>query len=228
MAQEFDHYAHKYEDLLKDPIRDAFTGNTAFFAERKWILIRSYFAARGRDLSRMNWLDVGCGKGELLRFGSREFASAAGCDVSSEMLEYCREIACRTMTDPLRLPFDDGSFDFLTAVCVYHHVPVPDRAALTGEAWRVLRPGGVFSIIEHNPFNPATRIIVSRTPLDTNAVLLRAKETGDLLRGAGFRALDTIYFLYLPERPFRLLPGIETALRRVPLGGQYAVFGRKP
>jgi SAM-dependent methyltransferase len=227
MKEEFDNYAQKYEDLLKDPLRQAFTSDSVFFAERKWILIRSYFAAQRRDPSRMAWLDVGCGKGELLRFGHHSFASVTGCDVSTEMLAYCTDIPVHTMTDPVGLPFPDESFDFLTAVCVYHHVPPHQRAALTAEASRVLRKGGVFSIVEHNPFNPATRIIVSRTPVDANAILLRSSESRQLLHTAGFRDLDTSYFLYLPESLFRRLPWVETLLRRFPLGGQYAVFGRK-
>jgi ubiquinone/menaquinone biosynthesis C-methylase UbiE len=227
MDQEFDKYARNYEDLLKDPIRDAFTGNASFFAERKWMLIRSYFASGQHELSHMSWLDVGCGKGELLRFGRRAFGSVVGCDVSTEMLEYCPDIPSRPMTDSGMLPFPDESFDFLTAVCVYHHVLPDRRAALTAEAHRVLRSGGFFSIIEHNPFNPATRIIVKRTPVDQNAILLSAGEARRSLRDAGFDHLQTRYFLYLPERLFRLLRWTETALQGVPLGGQYAVFARK-
>ena len=57
---------------------------------------------------------------------------------------------------------------------------------MTREAARVLRPGGVFAIIEHNPLNPATRLIVRRLPMDRNAILLGARETRRLLRAAGF------------------------------------------
>jgi SAM-dependent methyltransferase len=121
----------------------------------------------------------------------------------------------------------DQSFDFLTAVCVYHHVAREERAALTCEAARVLRPGGVFAIIEHNPLNPATRLIVGRLPMDRNAILLSARESRRLLDTAGFANMDTSYFLYLPEKAFRVFSGLEKALRRIPLGGQYAVFGRK-
>jgi SAM-dependent methyltransferase len=227
MDQEFDRYARQYEDLLQDPIRDAFSANAIFFAERKWMLIQSYFAAQRIDLSRLSWLDVGCGRGELLQFGSPHFGAAAGCDVSAEMLKFCGDIPARQMTDPGRLPYPDLSFDFLTTVCVYHHVPPAERAALTAETFRVLRPGGVFAIIEHNPINPATRAIVRRTPVDQNAILLRAGETQRLQRAAGFQDLRTYYFLYLPEKLYRAVPWMESAFERLPLGGQYAVFGRK-
>ena len=60
--------------------------------------------------------------------------------------------------DPERLPYGTGEFDLVTAVCVYHHVTVDDmRHKLTAEIRRVLKPGGIFCIIEHNPLNPATQ-----------------------------------------------------------------------
>jgi SAM-dependent methyltransferase len=227
MDSEFDRYAGDYEAMQKDPLRHSFSKDGTFFFERKWLLIRSYFHSLGRDLSSIHWLDIGCGKGELLRAGRHEVSSIAGCDVSQAMLEHCPDIDTRAMTDPERLPFPDRSFDFLTAVCVYHHVAPERRAALTREAARTLRPGGVFAIIEHNPVNPATRMIVRRLPMDRNAILVGSRETRRLMRAAGFGKFETTYFLYLPEKPFRMFSGLETALKRVPLGGQYAVFGEK-
>lgn len=227
MASEFDQYARDYEAMQKDPIRHSFSRDGTFFHARKWLLVRSYLASLGRDLRSMSWLDIGCGKGELLRLGRHEFQSITGCDVSGAMLELCPDIASRPMQDPASLPFPDQSFDFLTAVCVYHHVAPDGRAALTREAARVLRPGGVFAVIEHNPLNPATRLIVSRLPMDRNAILLGAGETRRLLNAAGLGSFDTTYFLYLPEKLFRMIPSLELALQRIPLGGQYAVFGHK-
>jgi len=227
MASEFDHYARDYEAMQKDPLRHSFSEDGTFFIARKWLLIRSYFAALGRDLSKTSWLDIGCGKGELLRLGAPEVASIMGCDVSTEMLALCPDIASSPMTHPESLPFADQSFDLLTAVCVYHHVPLDGRAGLTREAARVLRPGGVFAIIEHNPLNPATRLIVNRLPMDRHAILLGSWEARRLLSAEGFEKLETTYFLYLPEKPFQVFGGLETVLKRVPLGGQYAVFARK-
>jgi len=88
----------------------------------------------------------------------------------------------------------------------------------------VLRPGGWFAVIEHNPYNPVTRLIVSRTPVDAGAILLRPSETRRLLRDSGFRIDAQQYFLYCPERPYRQFGGLESVLRAIPLGGQYAVF----
>ena len=92
----------------------------------------------------------------------------------------------------------------------------------------MLRPGGIFCIIEHNPFNPVTRSIVSRTPVDADAVLLRASGTRRLMAAAGLTVLEQDYFLYLPEALYRRAGRMESWFAKVPLGGQYAVFSGKP
>jgi SAM-dependent methyltransferase len=132
----------------------------------------------------------------------------------------------RLQENPLVIPFPDKSFDFVTAVCVYHHVEPKDRPALTAEVRRVLTHGGVFVLIEHNPLNPVTRLIVSRTPVDANAKLLRAGEAEALLRATGMTPFEKSYFLYLPESLYRRFGIVEDWLKRIPAGGQYAVFGR--
>ena len=225
--EEFDEYAASYKDLLQDPIRDKFAADGAFFAERKWILIRDFFARRKRDLGKMAWLDIGCGKGELLTLGQGTFHRVAGCDMSAEMLAGARGLDVTLQTDPKRLPYADRTFDFLTAVCVFHHVEPPHRPGLVAEMVRVLKPGGVLGILEHNPLNPATRIIVSRTPVDQNAILLMAGESEKLLRQSGLSQIESEYFLYLPEGLYHSAAWVERVLRSVPLGGQYATFGQK-
>ena len=222
---EFDRYAASYEELLRDPLRDAFGQSPDFFQRRKRDLIRNYFVRRGRDTRRLEYLDIGCGKGELLSLLAADFARVAGCDPSAAMLEAVKGFETRLQPEPTRIPFGDCQFDFVTAVCVLHHVPIQARLDLCREMRRVLRPGGVCALIEHNPLNPATRIIVRRTPVDADAILVRAKDSCSLLRRAGFTIDDQMYFLYLPERMHKAFPRLESLLGKLPLGGQYAVFG---
>jgi SAM-dependent methyltransferase len=225
---EFDDYSSDYESLLRDPLRDRFTSGAGsqFFHIRKRDLILDFWRQRAVDTRRLSYLDLGCGKGELLSLLKPSFGSAAGCDPSTGMMQAVAGVEVRVQNDPCAIPFDNGQFDFVTAVCVYHHVPVPDRARLTAEAKRVLKPGGIFCIVEHNPYNPATRIIVSRTPVDASAILLPPSETRSLLTCAGLSIAEQKFFLYLPaplyNRAGRVL---ERALAHVPLGGQYAIFG---
>lgn len=227
MEPEFNRYADSYRELLRDPIRDAFASGADFFHVRKWHLLREFLQRRGAAARRWRWLDIGSGKGELLRLGREAFAQAVGCDPSAGMIRDCPDLAVRMQPEPLAVPFPDESFDFVTAVCVYHHVEPKSRAALTADVRRVLAPGGVFAIVEHNPLNPATRLIVRRAPVDAHARLLRAAEAESLLRGAGLTPFEKSYFLYLPEGLYRRFGGLENWMKRIPAGGQYAVFGSK-
>lgn len=230
-SAEFDAYSESYEELLKDPVRDRFSVNGEFFHTRKRDIVLAYFNNRGSRTNALSYLDLGCGRGELLHLMRPHFGSAAGCDPSAGMLGKAEsdteDVEIRLQTDPKQVPFEDGSFDIVTAVCVYHHVPPAARAALTSEVHRVLKPNGVFAIIEHNPWNPVTRLIVRRTPVDIDAILLRPKETRTLLANQGFVLDRERYFLYFPETFYQKAHRVEEALGRVPLGGQYASFGTK-
>jgi SAM-dependent methyltransferase len=230
--RRFNDLASYYEEHLKDSVRDGFSGQQSqFFHARKRDLIRAYLtkhsAERGNELKQTRWLDVGCGKGDLLQLLRGDFASAAGCDVSAEMMRAVAGVQTRVQTVATSLPFDNGEFDFVTAVCVYHHVPVDQRAALTAEVARVLRPGGTVCVIEHNPLNPVTRGIVRRTLIDVDAILLRASETRDHMSAAGFHQIKLQYFLFFPQPLYSSMGWIEPGLSWLPLGGQYAAFGRR-
>lgn len=222
----FDNYADDYAALIRDPVRDKFAAGSGFFFERKIEVIRRFLSRRGVDTRKLAWLDVGCGQGDLLRLGRTFFQSSTGCDPSRGMLESCADLDVRHQPATETLPFGDGSFDFVTAVCVYHHVAVDRRQLLTAEAFRVLRPRGIFCVIEHNPYNPVTRLIVSRTPVDADAHLLTAKQTRKLLMDGGSKVLGDRYFLMFPER-LKIFVPVEDVLSVFPFGGQYAVFSQR-
>jgi len=226
---EFDRYSDEYAQLLKDPIRDYFSGEQShFFHLRKRDLICQFFRRRAIRTENLHYLDLGCGKGELLRLLRPHFAYAAGCDPSSQMMASIDDIDTRLQANEGTIPFSDACFDFVTACGVFHHVPSANRASLVQEIIRVLKPGGIFAMIEHNPFNPVTRLIVSRTPVDVDAVLLKPAEAKQLMSSSGLWPDKVQYFLYFPVRIYEHGgKTIESFLTGVPLGGQYAVFGTK-
>ena len=86
-------------------------------------------------------LDVGCGTGANLLMLS-QYGDAEGVDVSEDALSFCRERGL----DKVRLgageelPYDDGTFDLVTAFDVVEHMD--DDLAGLREMRRVLRPGG--------------------------------------------------------------------------------------
>jgi SAM-dependent methyltransferase len=57
-------------------------------------------------------------------------------------LERYPELQAHSSADPVKLPFEDGSFDAVLSCGVLEHVQDPDGSV--GELHRVLRPGGTF------------------------------------------------------------------------------------
>jgi SAM-dependent methyltransferase len=226
--REFDQYAPAYTDLIEDPMRNHFTQDPLHFHRRKWLLLQRLLQRANVPIAKQRWLDVGCGRGELLELAGHTFAQAMGCDPSMEMISQAASFRKVHQPSLSELPFDDGSVDFVTAVCVYHHVHGADRMSLSREMRRVLAPGGLCCVVEHNPLNPITRAIVRRCPVDLDAELLRATETSKLLLRAGFEATTVNYFLYFPERMFDRVGRVERILSKIPFGGQYAVLARNP
>jgi len=227
MNPEFDRYATEYSHLVHDRFKNRFAADSEFFHQRKRRLIRDFLDQNAMVPSQMSWLDVGCGQGDLLRFAGGEFARAAGCDLSSEMIKGCSDTQVLQQPSPTKLPFADESFDLVTAVCVYHHVDRTDRLMLTRSVQRVLKRGGIFCVIEHNPWNPITRLIVKRSPVDVDAHLLTPLATSRLMRSADLEVAETAFFLYLPERIFAYLSWVENWLQKWPMGGQFACFCRR-
>ena len=172
----------------------------------------------------MRALDVGCGVGALHPYLEGDFERLDGCDVSQESILRASQdnpsVAYRACTAP-NLPYDNGAFDLAFASCVVHHVAPATWLDFLQEMRRVVRPGGVACIIEHNPYNPLTRLAVFRCPFDQDAVLLSAAKTVSLFQQAGFRNIRSEHFLLLPSGG-PLARKVERALARLPLGAQYA------
>jgi SAM-dependent methyltransferase len=225
---QFDGLSQSYEELLRDPLRDLFTSQeNAFFHRRKADLIRQFFRRRGVKTEALRYLDIGCGKGEVLGLLRPDFKQSAGCDISAAMMQEISQIETRVQPDPLHIPFGNAEFDLITAACVYHHVPAVSRLALTADIARVLRPGGIFCMIEHNPLNPVTRLIVRRTPVDEDAILLAPRESWKLAADTGLIPIQRSYFLYFPQALYSWFGPVEMLLANLPFGGQYAVFSQK-
>ena len=89
-------------------------------------------------------LDVGCGTGTVLkRLSLRCRIEGYGIDVEENMIEQVK-IKCPEMKISLcscdSTPFEDNTFDVITACMAYHHFP--NKEAFIKEAYRLLKKGG--------------------------------------------------------------------------------------
>jgi len=99
-------------------------------------------------------LDAGCGPGHTALAFAPHMAEVIGLDLTEAMLAQGRKLArdrgIANITfqrgDVERLPFPDAAFDLVTSRYSAHHYPHPHVAL--SEFARVLRPGGVFLLVD--------------------------------------------------------------------------------
>jgi SAM-dependent methyltransferase len=224
MSQLFDSYRSNYRDVVQSSID--FSGLPhSFFMRAKADLLRELIAERLRS-KKPDMLDVGCGVGSFHPLLRGMVGQLSGIDVSSASIAQAQvdnpDVDYRAF-DGNAFPFADASFDLVTTICVMHHVPPAEWAGFMGEMRRVVRPGGLVCVIEHNPFNPLTRFAVARCEFDRDAVLLGAGKTQKIMAGAGLRDIASHHFLLLPWEA-KAARRVENAFSGLPLGAQYATF----
>jgi SAM-dependent methyltransferase len=126
-------------------------GYGGYSYDGRWRPIAERMAEHYGLRAGMRILDVGCGKGYLLY----EFTQivpgieVAGIDVSAYGIENAKE-EVRPMLqvgDAARLPFEDGSFDFVVSLGTLHNLPVAKLWSAVGEIERVGR-GAKYIMIE--------------------------------------------------------------------------------
>lgn len=96
---------------------------------------------RALDKQRPRILDVGCGTGANLELLA-QYGDAEGVDISSDALNFCRARGLERVRQGAAevLPYEDESFDLVTALDVVEHLD--DDVAGLREMRRVLKPGG--------------------------------------------------------------------------------------
>ena len=188
-------------------------------------LVKAHFG----EATNRSLVDLGCGIGNYHDILRPELGALTGIDVSSKSIERARtdhpDVDYYSY-DGGTLPFEEASFDVAFAICVVHHVPVPQWPQFFAEMMRVLKPGGLGLIFEHNPSNPLTMRVVNRCPFDRDAVLLKPSKTLELMKGAGFSDMQNRSIINIPSFG-TLTRRIDRALGLMPFGAQYIVQGTK-
>ena len=224
---QFDAYDASYAAVVQDSV--AFSGiGYDFFLRSKAHLLADIMAEYLPDCPAPRVLDVGCGVGALHPLLKPLCGELDGADISAACIDQARVAnpgVSYSAYEGLSLPYADDRFDMAIAICVMHHVPPADWTAFATELKRVVRPGGLVCIIEHNPFNPATRLSVMRCPFDEDAVLLTQTRTRKVLTQAGLEWRGGRYFVFAPSTA-GWARAMERRLGWLPAGAQYAALAR--
>ena len=162
------------------------------------------------DVEGLTGLDVGCGEGHNTRLLAGRGARVTGIDISPTFVRYAEEaeeerpLGIRyEVASALDLPFEDASFDFVTAFMSL--MDIPDTERVLAEIFRVLRPGGFLQFsISHPCFDTPHRKNVRDEAGSTYAI-----EVGDYFRRLDGEVEEWLFSAAPPEareglRPFRI------------------------
>ena len=176
-------------------------------------------------------LDFGCGTGESSAYLAEKYAGAVvvGVDTSESAVERARRRhgSARVQFGAIEALAGEPPFDLCYVNGVFHHIEPARRLEAVRAIHAALVPGGFFALFENNPWNPGTRMVMSRIPFDRDAQTLSFGETRKLIKTGGFRVAQAARFLFYFPRALAFLRVLEPALVRLPLGAQYCVLGIK-
>ena len=182
-------------------------------------------------------VDLGCGWGTFSFEMGKQAADVVGVDFSAKSIDLCHRRLVLDPRDNLRFLCADagdtdleaGAWDLVVAADLFEHLYPDDSRRVVAEAYRLLRPGGRFSVWTPHRGHVLEilknhDVLLSR---DVSHVDYKSMErmTG-MMREAGFE-IERAYYAesHLPglRTLERLLQGLVPLLRR-----RIAVLGRKP
>ncbi len=158
----------------KELVQQQFGANAAAY-------LTSSVHAKGASLARLvelvkpgkAWvaLDVATGAGHTAAAFAPHVARVVASDLTPEMLVQVKKLAAEkgfsnmetAIADAEKLPFSDRSFDLVTCRIAPHHFP--DIAKFLAESYRVMKPGGVFALVDNVSPDAETTPGFSKTEL---------------------------------------------------------------
>jgi SAM-dependent methyltransferase len=171
-------------------------------------------------------LDVGCAYGFTLEVARERGWECAGVEPAPTVRAgTAARLGLRVEPDLMAARFPDAAFDAVTLWDVIEHLPDP-RAALR-EVARVLRPGGICSVVTPDAGSLAARLLGARweerQKMPEHIFFFDRPSLSRLLRGCGFEplawttvgkrmSLDETLTRLLPAAP-RLLGAVRAAAR---------------
>ncbi len=224
----FDDYVESYKNEIQSSI-DFAGQDVDFFIELKANLLIKLAEKSFGNLNNVKALDIGSGVGLVDKYLQPKIKNLYGIDVEAGVIEKAKTnnpTVNYQIYDGTNIPFKDNMFDLTFAINVVHHVPPGMWENFTKEMHRVLKPGGIAAVFEHNPVNPLTRKVVRECEFDRDAVLLKHGKIKTLFKSANLEMFDDGYIVFFPFKS-GIFRSIETLLGWLPLGAQQYVAGKK-
>jgi SAM-dependent methyltransferase len=222
----FDDIADKYDRELAKGISISGESKEYFAQERVANLVKLL----SPQFQPRHIMDYGCGTGGSIPYLVDRFKPdrLIGVDVSKASLAYAQKnhLHPRVSFKTIAAFEEAHEVDLVYCNGVFHHIAPEQRTGAIKFVADALKPGGYFALWENNPWSLATRLVMSRTPFDRDAILVWPREAVRLLESAGFAICKVRFFFIFPSF-LGLLRPLEKWVSYFPFGAQYVVLARK-
>lgn len=103
-------------------------------------------------------LDLCCGHGAVTQILVQRFSNVTGLDASPKAIAGAQKAVPQAkfvQAFAEAMPFADGSFDLVHTSMALHEMQPEQRRKILAEVFRILKPGGIFTLIDfHKPLLP--------------------------------------------------------------------------
>lgn len=156
--------------------------------EEKWLIpcVESpYLAERWTSLGFNKFLDIGCGLGRHSIYMAEKGVNVTALDLSEYGVDHLKKWAYEkglnvntVVSDMLKLPFEDNSFDCIMAYNVIFHTDGEGLVQIVNEIKRVLKPKGEFFVTLLSKGH-WSYVASAGTVIDKNTIIRNDKPTED-------------------------------------------------
>lgn len=157
-------------------------------------------------------LDVGCGAGSLLKAALDAGWQAEGLEVSASSIEFLKENNFKVFHGELKqAAFPENAFDVVTAAEIVEHIPDPQE--IFDEAFRIIRPGGLFWATTPHGRGLSGKILGSRWSCvapPEHLHLFSVKGLKTMLEKAGFNQIEIKAH---GVNPYELIEGLKKLVK---------------
>lgn len=190
--------------------------------EQGYKKILNFMKERIKNEESLTIADMGCGSGAFSSQMKKAYKNAhiIGVDISKGCIARAKRDFGKiefVIDDVEKTKFKKDFFDVIWYSGTLHHFP--DFSKVAKEAFRILKPGGVFFSYDPNFYNPAFWLyrhpsspFYSNIGITSNERLLKASEIKNVFEKVGFKtyvqAISGIKFRYVESKRIRPLLAI--------------------
>lgn len=138
-------------EVYNRKVLEGYQENRSIFNPHRQQAIQAILRGLRERVGGGNYLDIGCGTGNLLNLARAFFEKPVGLDLARRLLAQVRRRSPNLVLaagESERLPFQGNSFNVISLYAVLHHIL--DPSLTFQEAFRCLKTGG-FLYTDHDP-----------------------------------------------------------------------------